>query len=431
MTRTEERLRDALGAAAAQVRDDRLRPLPGPAPEARAGRLGRPRGHSGHRGHRAFQAWLAPVAAALSVLLVVALAVTLTRGSRHQAGPSAGYPLPAGFPRYVADINQDGVNIRSTSTGVVVTTAMTPMVPGWQLNPQTVAAAPDDRSFYIAYDATDESGSQPHQIWIYQLTWSRGGAANALNWIRGNPVPASDALANDGSMTVSPDGTRLALTAASPARLAERGSRMWPDEIIVIDLRTGARSVWRGDLSRPGRTFTVPGLAWAPDARSLVFRAIWCRPVPNTNQCTDPPGGLGYRGAEVRSLDAVAGGGPLSRSTVLLAQSVRDPYIADAVPGPGGELTLAILSGSPDAAQLTVERITMARGSEPVVLYRSRAYGTTGLPDSVTLGPDAARRYLALTYNSAAGYVSGWIDHGTLRFLPAEHPRPGLIIAAW
>ena len=30
MTSTEERLRDALGAAAAQVRDDRLRPLPAP-----------------------------------------------------------------------------------------------------------------------------------------------------------------------------------------------------------------------------------------------------------------------------------------------------------------------------------------------------------------------------------------------------------------
>lgn len=425
MTRTEERLRDALGAAAAQVDDDRLRPLAGPAPEARQRRPGR------LRGHRAFPGWLAPVAAALSVLLVVALAMSLTRGGRHPARPSDGYPLPAGFPRYVADIYQDGVAVRSTSTGAVVTTAMTPDVPGWQLFPQAVAAAPDDRSFYIAYDASDETGAQPRQIWIYQLTWSHGGSANSLSWIRGNPVPGSDVLAIDGSMAVSPDGTRLALTAASPARVAEPDSRVWPDEIIVIDLRTGTRSVWRGGLSHPGRTFTVPGLAWAPDSRSLVFRAIWCRPVPNTNQCADTPGRLGYRGTQVRSLDAAAGGGTLSRSTVLLAQSARYPDIADAVPGPRGELTLAVLSGSPDAARLTVERVTAARGSEPVVLYRSRAYGTAGLPDSVTLGLDAAGRYLTLTYPSGAGYVSGWIDHGILRFLPAEHPGPGLVITAW
>jgi hypothetical protein len=136
----------------------------------------------------------------------------------------------------------------------------------------------------------------------------------------------------------------------------------------------------------------------------------------------------GYRGTQVRSLDATAGGGTLSRSTVLLAQSARYPDIADAVPGPRGELALAVLSGSPDAAQLTVERVAAARESEPVVLYRSRAYGTAGLPDSVTLSLDAAGRYLALTYDSRAGYVSGWIDHGTLRFLPAEHPRS---ITAW
>jgi RNA polymerase sigma-70 factor (sigma-E family) len=43
----------------------------------------------------------------------------------------------------------------------------------------------------------------------------------------------------------------------------------------------------------------------------------------------------------------------------------------------------------------------------------------------------ALARDLALTYDSEAGYVSGWIDHGILRFLPAEHPRPGVPITAW
>ena len=92
MTRTEERLRDALGAAAAQVRDDRLRPLPAPETRPRRPALRR------HMG------WLGPAAAAISVLLIVALALTLT-GPSHKPTPPVSYPaLPAGFPKYFAQI---------------------------------------------------------------------------------------------------------------------------------------------------------------------------------------------------------------------------------------------------------------------------------------------------------------------------------------
>lgn len=65
------------------------------------------------------------------------------------------------------------------------------------------------------------------------------------------------------------------------------------------------------------------------------------------------------------------------------------------------------------------------------MLYRSTADGTAGLPTSVTLTPDSTRHYLLLTYNSPNGHVSGWIDHGKLRFLPARHPTPGLLTTAW
>ncbi len=91
MTRTEERLRDALSASAGRVRDERLRPLP--TLEAK------PRRHT---------AWLAPVAAALSVLLIVALAVTLTGGG-HEKAPSAGLPPPArGFPEVLRPVRRPG-----------------------------------------------------------------------------------------------------------------------------------------------------------------------------------------------------------------------------------------------------------------------------------------------------------------------------------
>jgi hypothetical protein len=422
MTRTEERLRDALGAAAARVKDDRLRPLP--TLEAK------PRRHT----PRTHKAWLAPVAAALSVLLVIALAVTLAHSRHHQA-PSSPYPaLPAGFPRYFAEIGAPprlDVVIRSTSTGAEITTAMTPDIPDWQLTPESIAAAPDGRTFYIAYYAVNTTAtSRTSQTWIYQLTWSHGGSANALNWIRGDPIPGGGLLANGPSMTVSPDGTRLALTAASPARQRDQNSRSWPDEIIVIDLRTGARTVWQDGLSRPGQTFTIPRVSWAPDSRSLAFLAIWCRPTPNSGVCLGTPGRLGYRGTQVRSLDLTTKGGTLGHSAMRLAQDSRYPVIADAVAGRNGELTLAVLSGSAGDAQLTVERVA-ANGARLGVLYRSRAYNTVGRPASVTLTPDATGRYLMLTYDSPDGLVSGWVDHGKLRFLPAEHPVRGLPITAW
>jgi hypothetical protein len=423
MTSTEERLRDALGAAAAQVRDDRLRPLP--APETRP-RWPAQRRHMG---------WLGPAAAAMSVLLIVVLAVTLT-GQSHKTTPSVSYPaLPAGFPKYFAQIagpsqvagpsNLD-VIIRSTSTGEEVTRAATPDIPDYRLTPLNVATAPDSRSFYIEYRAVDLQ-KNTSQIWIFQLTFTHGGSSNYLAWIKGDPFPGSGLLVNGGSMAVSPDGTKLAFTGATQ----QQDGQSWPDEISVVDLRTGAGSVWRVGLSRPGWTFTIPGISWTSDGRSLVFRAVWCRPIPNSDVCLDDPGQPGYRGPQVRSLDVGTRGGTLDHgSTLRLSQSARYPVIADAVAGPGGELILAVLSGPADAATLTVERVGAA-GKRLGVLYRSRAYGTEGRPDSVTLTPSATGTYMLIAYNGPNGPVTGWIDHGKLRFLPNKHPKPGLLITGW
>src|SRR5690348_7931231 len=135
-------------------------------------------------------------------------------------------------------------------------------------------------------------------------------------------------------------------------------------------------------MSRPGQTLTIPAISWTPDGRSLVFRAVWCWPIPNSDVCLDQPGQPGYRAAEIRSLDVGTSGGTLDHgSTLRLSQSARYPVIADAVAGPGGELILAVLSGPADAATLTVERVG-ATGKRLGVLYRSTAYGTVGLPAS-------------------------------------------------
>src|ERR1700683_203893 len=90
MTTTEDRLRDALSAQAAQVRDDRLRPLPVREPDPGAERKARRR--------QAWRAWLIPVAAASSVVLVIGLVLAVTRHATptqrqpaHQQAPPPGY----------------------------------------------------------------------------------------------------------------------------------------------------------------------------------------------------------------------------------------------------------------------------------------------------------------------------------------------------
>jgi hypothetical protein len=45
---------------------------------------------------------------------------------------------------------------------------------------------------------------------------------------------------------------------------------------------------------------------------------------------------------------------------------------------------------------------------------------------------DPSGRYLLFSYRGKSGFpYTGWIDHGKLRFLPLEHPNPGLPVSAW
>ena len=107
MTRTEERLTDALGAAARAVRDDTLPPLQFSERERR-----RP-------------AWVAPVAAAASLLLVVGLAMAVS-GHLHRSERRA--PPAAAPPRYYVGQHVNGGRpvVRSTATGAVTATVPVP-----------------------------------------------------------------------------------------------------------------------------------------------------------------------------------------------------------------------------------------------------------------------------------------------------------------
>ncbi len=439
MTRMEERLADALHASAGRVRDDRLRPLPVLEPVTEPGPSPR----------KAWRGWLVPTAAAVSVALVIGLALALTGGPswRPASGPSAGHGNTTfSIPRYFAEFTPTSssvmtLEVRSTGTGAVVASAPAPQAPGWSVIVNAMAASPDGRTFYVACNAIRLTKSPVlRQIWIYRLHVTNAASAAPLTRIKGGVIPGGAGVGVVGRMAVSPDGTKLALAAATgPLTRHSLGSI---DKIIVVDLRTGARSTWQGGLYRTGQTLTISDISWAADGRSLVFLALWCSQLEAPGVCEETSGPLGHRQAEVRSLSVGTGGGALGRGALLLTESARYPFIAGAVAGPQvGELSLVVLTGAVGTSgwvgaggpppKIVVERVSAVTGSLISVDYSSAPFGQGRQPTYVTIGADPSGRYLLLTYGGRSGFSTGWIYDSKLQFLPIIQPYFGYPISAW
>jgi hypothetical protein len=427
MTRTEERLADALHASADRVRDERLRPFPSVEPDAGLGA----------RRRAAWRAWLVPVAAAASVALIIGLAVAVT-GAPQQAGhgrPGGSGSTTASFPKYFAQFTGykppgPTMQVRSTSTGSVVASVPFLKMPGWSLALHAVGASPDGHTFYVAYQAfSDAKSSNTSQIWIYRLSITGSGAVMPLTRIKGGVINVATALwSSGGSLALSPDGAKLALTVDNG-----HDSQGWADKIVVIDLATGARHVWRGGLYRSGKTFTIPDISWTADGRSLVFLGLWCDYPTAASRCAGTSGPGDYRDTQVRSLSVGTGGGTLDRSAVLLSQSARYPVITAAVAGPGpAELNVVVLSGKTGSSgswsKAAVENVSAVNGSLLGVAYRWAPQGDAGQP---VISPDPSGHYLLLSYALPGGLHTGWIGVGKLHLLPIRQPYLGYWITAW
>jgi hypothetical protein len=433
MTRTQDRLRDALSAQAAQVRDDRLRPLPVREPDPGAERKARRR--------QVWRAWLIPVAAAASVVLVIGLVLTVTRHAtppqRQPVNQQA--PLPRYFVRIVPGGGTPPIEVQSVSTGAVIATVRPPKAPrGGTLNVGAVAAAPDDRTFYVEYGVVSPNINVT-QTWILSSSITASGSATPLTTVKGGMLSHQPPdLQTWGSLAVSPDGSKLALTVDSSDHISNT-SPGYSDKIIVIDLHTGRRTQWQGGLYRPGKQFSIPDLSWAADGQSLIFLGQWCDPAGEGTTCDGTPGPGGYRDAQVWSLSTAAGGGSLTHGRLLLGESARYPLIAQALGGPqGSDLTVAVTSGPAnklgERPELTAEDVSAATGAVQGVDYRvSRAQGFGGDPQQVWLAADPSGQHLLVSYAVDGGFIIGWIGQGALHRLPITQPYlpndPTLIIA--
>jgi hypothetical protein len=427
MTRTEERLADALDAAARALHEDTLRPLLVP---------DRPRRRP---------ALAAPLAAAAAMLLVVGVGVAVAR-YLPGSGPSPGaVPAP---PRYYveAQLNGNPPVVRSTATGGVTARVLVPdaaNLPG----PYLVTAAANGTFFAAVLGQSGEL--------IYRFRLSAAGQVRGLS-----PVPLGVLMGGQwqaGAMAASPDGSQLAvaLTPTSSAISASCGSSgactdLFPvqnDQIDVINTGTGARSLWHGGTGR-GYTFNVISLSWTRDGKELAFYGQWC-PQGSASTSTACLLGTATGGAkaEVWALNPSSGGGPLTSGRRLFRVPATVPDLPQAWISPDGStITAVVFTGPATRAaassrpkELAVERISLATGKRLSVLYARDLGRTSGAKNSpeylafVTLSADGSGRHwmLSATFctSRCSGGLNGWIDGG--QFMPLQPADGSVVSEAW
>ena len=237
------------------------------------------------RPERPWRRWLVPAAAAVSVLVVLGLIVAGRTADPAGTSLAGTTSVPPFYTQFGAGNHASPrtLVIRSAATGAIVASAPAPDARDWLLPVIMVAAGPGARTFYVAYEANwAPAASVPRQIWIYRLDV----AARTLTMIKGGRFRGNQAVGELGNMAVSPDGTRLALTADAAGQPSTDTDTGVANDIVVVDLRTGARTIWQGGLSRPGKTFRIPSVSWTADRRSIVFLAEWCNRDMYYNLCS-------------------------------------------------------------------------------------------------------------------------------------------------
>lgn len=400
MTRTEQRLEDALHAKAGTVQTDRLRPLT--QPRQRSVRV---------------RTWLAPVAAAAAVAFIIGLAVTITGHVHSPREPQSSASATASAPpRYYAQAYAGPVGgqvvVRSTVTGAVIGIPANPAaaVIGRlkSVSPVEVAAAPDDRTFYVEF-------SLGTRTLIYSFGITDRATVTSMTPVKGGVLNAEGYALDIANLAVSPDGTSLALTVdtAYSARTPAVA-----DEIIVLDLRTGMRRVWQGGLYRPGSLFSIQSLSWAGPG-TLDFLPTWC--TPSKAPCTSSDDT--NWDAQIRSLNLASGRGSLADSTVRLRESAAYPHMASMVADQQGSLNVMVLTSSDYAAfeptTVIVDKVQASSGALQQVLYH-RSFNHTSAVNSYMIGADPTGRYITLSISAGLNYLDGWLDQGVLRPIPGS-----------
>jgi hypothetical protein len=334
----------------------------------------------------------------------------------------------AAVPPYYAEADADGaITVRATATSEI--TATLPIrAPVFGLG----AVASAGHGLFFA------AGVPPHgsHEQVYRFRVTPDGKVAGLSAVPGSQLAAG---ASADALAAAPGGARIAVS----AEVVEQRALAPSDRLIVIDTATGARTQWRGGTRGPASTFSVASLSWTADGQGLAVLGQWCPPsggsfLRTSVFCED---NAKDRVAEAWLIRPASGGGLLSRGRLLLRQSARFPYLAQAVISPDGRtLTAMVLSGpasgGPLPANLRVQRIAVPGGRPLGVLYRRHLnvgtrFGSVAGPDPLGLTRDSSGRHW-IVIAGVLPAANGWLYRGELVPLTAAgHGRSGPGAEAW
>jgi hypothetical protein len=154
----------------------------------------------------------------------------------------------AAHPAYYAEVeggiytDSSNVAVRSTATGAVVATVPDPVDANHRKLFAIDVTTRDDGTFYAIYSENKSHGDGDFVIYTFKVT--SAGTVTGLAAIKGGQITGQRYLGNDGGFTVSPDGSEVAVAVAASSTGSVRSAL--PQRVLVIDLLTGARTVWRG-----------------------------------------------------------------------------------------------------------------------------------------------------------------------------------------
>jgi hypothetical protein len=274
MTRTEDRLADALDALAATVDDRDLRPFADtPAPRRPARRL------------------ITAVAAAVCVLIVAGL-VAIARQADRPAGPvarpfadiGAGGSRP---PYLVTGDRANGLVVRSTATGRVTDTAPRVIGPRTFYGLWTVAAAADGRYFVGAFVPGETSGEN---IIVYRFSLTAAGKIAGLARVSSaygkyNPCSNLPQLPrclpilpwlSSVSVAISGDGSHVVIVGLRNSAPLLTLTNL-PYIVLVVNVATRSVRSWQFP-SALAITSAIRAVSWSDSDRSLSLQVVTCAP---------------------------------------------------------------------------------------------------------------------------------------------------------
>jgi len=382
MTRTEDRLTDALEARADFVSQETLRTLVRPGFER-----SRPGG----------RVWLAASAASVAVLVVVAGAAAI--GPRTLGTDPAS---ASAVPRYRVEVNKfKDLEVRSVATGKVTDT-LSAALGAKRLYGTTVASASRASAFAVAYVTSG------YRFDIDEFGLTKAGHISHLG-----EVGKVGEFVNV-SLAMSPDGSKIAF-----AGLSAQGSTADHEVIEVFDLLTGSRSIWTSGSSR----LAIAALSWQATGRSLIYQGDWCKPYNSAilNGYCVGAWGKPAKAPFIKRLPVVGNrgllpggkiGGKLLRTfgSIGKAQSLKaiaDPADSRAV------LFLEQING-----RVLIYKVSAQGKFDPRLLFRSKAESVLRQGESASFYADGSGSYLLVNVNKGALY--GWVHAGKFHQLGAK-----------